>query len=290
MTWLTIPSFLVTVGVLVVFHEFGHYLVARLMGVKILRFSVGFGKALVVRRTGADQTEWVLSAIPLGGYVKMLDSREGEVRPAERDRAFDHKSVAARIAIVLAGPFANFLLAILLYWVLFVTGLPGMKAILADPPANTPAAVAGLSSGDTLVAIADEPVASWNDARWILLKQAVKRETTKIEIETERGAHVTKSLDMSTLAKDDLDKDFFGKLGLVTMQPRVPAHLGKVVPGKAGERAGLAVEPLDKRRVAAELRQHDLERDEPVELLLPRLVNHAHPTLAEHLENFELRE
>jgi len=244
MTWLTIPSFLVTVGVLVVFHEFGHYLVARLMGVKILRFSVGFGKALVVRRTGADQTEWVLSAIPLGGYVKMLDSREGEVRAAERDRAFDHKSLAARIAIVLAGPFANFLLAVLLYWVLFVTGLPGMKAILADPPANTPAAVAGLSSGDTLVSIADEPVATWNDARWILLKQAVKRETTKIEIETERGAHVTRSLDMSKLEKDDLDKDFFGKLGLRPLRLATPAYLGNVQPGKAGARAGLAAGDL----------------------------------------------
>ena len=244
MTWLTIPSFLVTVGVLVVFHEFGHYLVARLMGVKILRFSMGFGKPLMVRRTGADQTEWVLSAIPLGGYVKMLDSREGEVRADERDRAFDHKSVAARILIVLAGPASNFLLALLLYWVLFVAGLPGVKPIVGAPPPDTPAAVAGLASGDMLVSVAEEPVATWNDARWMLLKQAVKRETTAIEVETERGAHVTRRLDMSSLGKDDLDKDFFGKLGLVTMQPRVPASLGRVLPGRPGERAGLAAGDL----------------------------------------------
>jgi regulator of sigma E protease len=244
MTWLTIPSFLVTVGVLVVFHEFGHYLVARLMGVKILRFSVGFGKPLVVRRRGADQTEWVISAVPLGGYVKMLDSREGDVRPAELGRAFDHKSVAARIAIVLAGPFANFLLALALYWVLFVAGLPGLKPIVGEPPANTPAAVAGLASGDVLVTIADEPVPTWNDARWVLLKQAVKREATTIEVETASGAHVSKSLDMSKLEKEDLDKDFFGKLGLRPLKMRTPAYLGKVQAGKAGDRAGLAAGDL----------------------------------------------
>ena len=244
MTWYTIPSFLVTVAVLVVFHEFGHYLVARLMGVKILRFSVGFGKPLLARRRGPDQTEWVLSAIPLGGYVKMLDSREGPVPPADAHRAFDAQGVAARIHIVLAGPAANFLLALALYWVLFVTGLPGMKPIVGDPPPNSPAAVAGLASGDTLVSVADEPVATWNDARWMLLKQAVKRETTALEVETERGAHATRRLDMSGLTKDDLDKDFFAKLGLAPLQPRVAAYLGKVHPGKAGERAGLAAGDL----------------------------------------------
>jgi regulator of sigma E protease len=244
MNWYTIPSFLVTVGVLVVFHEFGHYLAARLMGVKILRFSVGFGRALVVRRKGADQTEWVLSAIPLGGYVKMLDSREGEVPARDAHRAFDSKSVAARIFIVLAGPLANFLLALLLYWVLFVSGVPGVKPIVGEPPLNTPAAAAGLAGGDTLVSVADEPVATWNDARWMLLKQAVKRETTAIEVRTERGATGTRSLDMSSLTKDDLDKDFFGKLGLLPLQPRVPASLGKVHPGKAGDRAGLVAGDL----------------------------------------------
>ncbi len=220
MTWYTIPSFLVTVAVLVVFHEFGHYLAARLMGVKILRFSVGFGKTLFVRRKGADQTEWVVAAIPLGGYVKMLDSREGEVLESEKPRAFDHKGVAARIFIVLAGPVANFLLAFALYWLLFVAGLP------------------------TLLAVADEPVATWNDARWMLLKQAVKRESTNLEVQTERGVHATRRLDMSGLTKDDLDKDFFGKLGLRPLRPRAPAYLGKVLPGKAGERAGLAAGDL----------------------------------------------
>src|SRR5688572_25775814 len=116
----TVLSFLVTVGVLVVIHELGHYLAARLMDVKILRFSVGFGRVLWSRRTGRDGTEWALAAIPLGGYVKMLDEREGEVAPEDRARAFNRKGVWARIFIVLAGPVANFLLAVAVYWVLFV--------------------------------------------------------------------------------------------------------------------------------------------------------------------------
>jgi regulator of sigma E protease len=236
---ITILSFLVTVGVLVVIHEFGHYLVARAMGVKILRFSVGFGKTLWLRRRGADQTEWVLAAVPLGGYVKMLDEREGPVAEAEAHRAFNRKGVWARIAIVLAGPVANFLLAVLIYWVLFVAGLPGMKAVVGDPPANTAAAVAGFANGDVLTAVNDEAVTTWGDVRWILLKEAVKRETVSMAVESERGERTVRRLDLSGVSKDDLDKDFFSKLGLRPFRPRTPAELGRIVPGSAAERAGL---------------------------------------------------
>src|SRR5512140_3393614 len=142
---ITILSFLVTVGVLVVIHELGHYAAARFVGVKILRFSVGFGRPLWVRRFGRDRTEWAIAAVPLGGFVKMLDEREAEVPAAELDRAFNRQGVAARVFIVLAGPLANFLLAMLLYWGLFVAGMPGMKPVLGDPPRDTPAAVAGLA-------------------------------------------------------------------------------------------------------------------------------------------------
>jgi regulator of sigma E protease len=241
---ITIVSFLVTVGVLVVIHEFGHYLAARLMGVKILRFSVGFGKPLFVRRKGRDQTEWMLSAIPLGGYVKMLDGREGDVPSEDAHRAFDRKSVGARIFIVLAGPAANFLLAILVYWALFIGGMPGVKPVVGEPPRNTPAAVAGLANGDTVTAVAEEPVATWNDVRWMLLKEAVKRETSAIEVETARGGRATRRLDMSGITKEDLDKDFLGKLGLRPFRPHAPASLGRILPGRAGERAGLAAGDL----------------------------------------------
>jgi regulator of sigma E protease len=237
---ITIVSFLVTVGVLVVIHEFGHYLAAHLVGVKILRFSVGFGKPLITRREGRDQTEWVLASIPLGGYVKMLDEREGDVPVDELPRAFNRQSVWARIVIVLAGPAANFLLAFVVYWALFITGLPGLKPVLGDPPRNTPAAAAGFANGDSVISVADEPAATWNDVRWLLLKEAVKRETTAIEVETERGVRATRTLDMSSLSKDDLDKDFLGKLGLRNFRPRAPAVLGRLLPGSAAERAGLA--------------------------------------------------
>jgi regulator of sigma E protease len=244
MNWLTVPSFIVTVGVLVVIHEFGHYLAARLAGVKILRFSVGFGKPLLVSRRGRDRTEWVLSAIPLGGYVKMLDGREGEVPAGEAHRAFDRKGVGARILIVLAGPAANFFLALLVYWALFIAGLPGVKPVVGDPPPNTPAAAAGFANGDVALSVGEEPVATWNDLRWMLLKEAVRRGTTAIEVETAQGTHATRRLDMASLTKDDLDKDFFAKLGLRLPRPTAPAYLGRLLPGKAAERSGLAAGDL----------------------------------------------
>ncbi len=148
--------------------------------------------------------------------------------------------MGARIFIVLAGPVANFLLAWLIYWGLFVAGLPGMKPVVGDPPRDTPAAMAGLANGDTIRALADEPVFTWNDVRWLLLKEAVKREPTTIEIETQGGARVTRNLDLSGISKDDLDRDFLGKLGLRPFRPRAPAVLGKLLPGSAAERAGLA--------------------------------------------------
>jgi regulator of sigma E protease len=237
----TVLSFIVTLGVLVVIHELGHYAVARFLGVKILRFSVGFGRTLWVRRFGRDQTEWAVAAVPLGGFVKMLDEREGDVPAGERDRAFNRQSVGARIAIVLAGPFANFILAVLLYWALFMVGLPGMKPVLADPPRETAAATAGLRDGETIRAIGEEPTNTWNDVRWQLLKEAVRRGTVAIEVESSGGSTATRNLDLAGLTKDDLDHDFLGKLGIRPFRPNVPAELGRVLPASAAERAGLAM-------------------------------------------------
>ena len=136
-------AFLIALAVLVVVHEMGHYLAARACNVKVLRFAFGFGKVLWMRRYGCDGTEWAVSAFPLGGYVKMLDEREGEVPAAELARAFNRQSVGRRAIIVAAGPTANFLLAIVLYWALFMSGVTELKPRLALPPAGTPAAMRG---------------------------------------------------------------------------------------------------------------------------------------------------
>src|SRR3546814_3035259 len=141
---------IVSLGVLVTFHEFGHYWVARRCGVKVLRFSVGFGKALWSRR-GKDGTEYQIAAIPLGGYVKMLDEREGEVAPAELDHAFNRKSVWKRIAIVIAGPLANLLLCVMLFWAMFVIGRPDYAPVVGQ--VGGIAATAGLQQGDTILKV-----------------------------------------------------------------------------------------------------------------------------------------
>ena len=139
-------------GVLIVVHEYGHYIVARLCGVKVLRFSVGLGRPLVVWRLGADATEWVIAAVPFGGYVKMLDEREGPVAPHDAARAFNRQSVWKRFLIVGAGPLFNFIFAILVYAGLFMYGMPEARPVLAEPPAGTLAAAAGMHAGDTVQA------------------------------------------------------------------------------------------------------------------------------------------
>jgi len=235
----TVVAFVIALGVLIIVHEYGHYLVARLCGVKVLRFSVGFGKPLWRKPLGADRTEWAVAAFPLGGYVKMLDEREGAVAREELPRAFNRQSVWRRFAIVVAGPAANFVLAVAVYWGLFVHGVPGVVPLIAEPAAATPAAHAGFNGGDLLTRIGDEPVATWQDARWALLKSAVQKAVVTIEVRDSHGARVLRKLDLSALAPADLDGDFLRTLGLGRLQPELPPQVGRVTAGGAAERAGL---------------------------------------------------
>ncbi|MGH8762418.1 MAG: RIP metalloprotease RseP [Nitrosospira sp.] len=238
--FLTIIAFVVALGVLIVFHEFGHYLVARWCGVKVLRFSVGFGRPLLRRCWGKDQTEWVVAAFPLGGYVKMLDEREDEVAPEEVARSFNRKPVAHRFAIVAAGPIANFLLAIVLFWLLFMLGVSGMKPILGPVAPATPAALAAFETGETIIKIGTEPVATWQDARWLLLSHAVDR-SPSIAVETldQSGQTTWRKLDLSSIGADDLDGDFLKKIGLSSYQPAMKPIIAQVIPNSAGKRANL---------------------------------------------------
>lgn len=236
----TIIAFVVALGVLIVFHEFGHYLVARWCGVKVLRFSIGFGRPLLRKRWGKDQTEWVIAAFPLGGYVKMLDEREGEVAPQELTRSFNRKSVARRSAIVAAGPIANFLLAILLYCFLFMLGTSGMKPVLGPVAPATPAAFAAFEAGETIVKIGTEPVVTWQDARWLLLAQVVdKSPSVTVETLNQRGEISWRKLDLSNFHADDLDGDFLKKIGLSSYQPALKPVIAQVTADGAGNRAGL---------------------------------------------------
>jgi regulator of sigma E protease len=236
----TLAAFIVALGSLILFHEFGHYLVARWSGVKVLRFSIGFGKPLLARRLGKDQTEWVVAAVPLGGYVKMLDEHEGQVEPKDLSRAFNRKPVAYRFAIVAAGPLANFLLAILLYWALFIFGISGLKPILGPVESASPAAFAGFQPGETILSIETEPVLTWQDARWLLLSKAADR-SSSVAIETRNVSDqlATRVLDLSQISADELEGDFLKKMGLVPSQPAIKPIISSVSPGSAGERAGL---------------------------------------------------
>src|SRR5262245_19870668 len=235
---ITAAAFVVALGTLIVVHEFGHYLIARLAGVKVLRFSVGFGRALFTRRLGRDRTEWIIAAFPLGGYVKMLDEREGEVPAAELPRAFNRQPVYKRFAIVLAGPVANFILAIFVYWLLFMHGVPGSRPVLDGPVPGTPAAVAGFQSGDTISAIAETPVRTWEEVRMALLKSAVARRAVEVEVRTDGGAFALRKLDLSGIKPEQVNSDFLEAVGL-TPSKGVRPVIETVLPGSVAERAGL---------------------------------------------------
>lgn len=238
----TLWAFVLAIAVLVVVHELGHYWIARWCGVKVLRFSVGFGKPLISRHFGNGETEWVISAIPLGGYVKMLDEREGEVAEHELSRAFNRQPVARRMAIVVAGPVCNLLLAVVLYWALFMHGVPGLKPILGEVMPQTPAAMAQFSEQETILSINGEPVPSWEDMRWMLLGLAFQGAPVHIEGHTVQGDSVQHVLDLNVLAPGDLNDDFMRKLGLQVFQPLVPPIIGKLTEGGVAQRMGLQLD------------------------------------------------
>jgi regulator of sigma E protease len=236
----TIAAFIVALGLLIVVHEYGHYLIARLCRVKVLRFSVGFGRALLTRRMGADRTEWVIAAIPFGGYVKMLDEREGPVEPREAHRAFNRQSVWRRFAIVVAGPVANFLFAIAAYAGLFMYGLPEARPVLGAPPEGTVAAAAGVRAGDAVRAVEAEAITTWQELRWRVLQSALERAPLRLEVIDEKGHLRDVTLDLRSFPTDDVESDALERIGLRLYRPPLEPVIGQVVSGGAAERAGLA--------------------------------------------------
>ncbi|HZA95573.1 MAG TPA: RIP metalloprotease RseP [Burkholderiaceae bacterium] len=236
----TILAFLLTLGLLVVIHEYGHYWVASKCGVKVLRFSIGFGRPLARWVRGPDRTEWVVAALPLGGYVRMLDERDPECLPiaaVDLRRAFNRQPVSKRIAIVLAGPVANLLLAVAVYWFLSVVGVFEPAAVVGTPPPATAAARAGLLRADTVVNVAGNPVRSWNELRWLLLQRAVSTEPFEIEVEGSDAGRRELTIQPASVSPEDLDGDLIGRMGFVLYQG--PTRIGQVTEQSPASQAGL---------------------------------------------------
>jgi regulator of sigma E protease len=216
---------IVSIGILVTFHEFGHFWVARRFGVHILRFSVGFGRPLL-KHVGRDGTEFVIAAIPLGGYVKMLDEREFEVDPRDAQCAFNRKPVWQRMAIAAAGPAANFLLCFVLLWTMFVIGQPDYLPIVGR--ADAMAAQAGFVPGDRLLSIDGERVPTWTDAALALSGAAMDRKPVQIEVARDDGSHAFRSLPLQQLAGGLAENEALSAIGLVPKQFMLPAVIGRI--------------------------------------------------------------
>jgi regulator of sigma E protease len=236
----SVAAFVAAIGILVTIHEFGHFWVARKMGVKVLRFSVGFGKPLWKKTAGPDQTEYVLACIPLGGYVKMLDEREGNVAENELDRTFNRKSVWRRFAIVAAGPMFNFLFAIAAYSLIYMMGIVGVKPVIGDVSSPSPAYSAGIRAQDTILSVNGIKTPSWQKARFTLLEESVGAESIVIEVERADFLIEKAIVDISQLQllkKEQID--LIGELGFSAWRPNIPPVIDEVVVGGAAEAAGL---------------------------------------------------
>lgn len=232
--------FILAIGVLVTVHEFGHFWVARRVGVKVLRFSVGFGRTLWSKRAGADQTEYVIAAIPLGGYVKMLDENEGEVAEHERHRAFNRQPLWKRIAIVVAGPIFNFLFAIFAYWLTFVIGIGGLKPIIGQVDPDGIAAAAGLGAEQRIVAVDGRDTRTWQSVAESIIGATLRDGTLILEIAEPGAGSRTVTLDLQGLGVDEFSRGrLFEALGLAPKRPTIPPVIGEVEAGGPADRGGL---------------------------------------------------
>ena len=239
---LTLPAFVLAISLLIAVHEYGHYRMALACGVRVLRFSIGFGKPMLRWQSKTSSTEFVLAILPLGGYVKMLDEREGPVDPAQRHLAFNTQSLGRRAAIVAAGPLANLLLAIVLYAMVNWTGVTLPAAVLAPPAAGTVASQAGLVGGERVTRVAlgnDDPqaVQSYEDLRWAVTRGALQGEDVLLTLTQRDQAEREVLLPLSALQTSDADASLFVKIGLIG--PFTRAVIGDIMPDGAAAQAGL---------------------------------------------------
>ncbi|MEY0671489.1 sigma E protease regulator RseP [Providencia rettgeri] len=234
----SLVAFIIAIGVLITVHEFGHYWVARRCGVYVERFSIGFGKTLW-RKVDKNGTEFVLAIIPLGGYVKMLDERVGSVSPERRHQAFNNKTVGQRAAIIGAGPIANFLLAIVVYWIVFMIGVPSVKPVIEDVKPGSIAAIANFEPKMELKSIDGIETPDWNSVRLALVGKIGDRELTAQVLPSGYNEPITKTVDLTTWQFDPEKQDPILSVGIMPVSARIDPVIQKVTQGLAGERAGL---------------------------------------------------
>lgn len=233
----TVVSFLVAIALLVAIHEFGHFWVAKKLGVKVLRYSIGFGKPLWIKRAGPDQTEYVIAALPFGGYVRMLDEREGDVAESEKHRAFNRQPIWKRFLIVLAGPAFNFLLAIVAYWIIGVTGITGLKSMVGEVAPGSYAAQAGITPGMQIIRTQGWETPTWDAVFQEALPSLVDQSTLTLEAKDPAGNINTYQLDLSGIDPDKDLKQPFDALGLFFFD--IPAVVGEVMPDTPAAAAGM---------------------------------------------------
>ena len=241
MTILTyVFAFLIAIGVLVAVHEFGHFWAARRLGIRVVRFSIGFGRPLW-RRRAADGTEYAISAIPLGGYVKLLDEREGPVAAEHLSQAYNRQPVWRRVLVLLAGPGANFLFAVCAYWLLFVVGVPALKPVIGEVTADSIAARAGLAAGDEIVAVGGRDTPTRETAVLAILDSLMQQRPIEIGLRRANGAAVEAALRIPGSGTRALTEPgaLLPGLGFDFWYPTVPTIVGTVLPESPAERAGL---------------------------------------------------
>ncbi len=295
----SILAFILALGILITFHEFGHYWVAKKCNVKILRFSVGFGKPIwrfdfnapwwhlgftnppwksgvtnifKQRDFDPEETEFVLAGLPLGGYVKMLDEREGTVLPDQLDHAFNRKPLVQRLAIVLAGPVFNFIFAIFAYWMIYMIGVSGLKPIIDEVDPQSLAMEAGFQDGDQIIEIDSTPVRTWTSTVDMLVPGIVDAKTLQVQVMNSNNASRFLELDLSGISIDDMASGgLLSKIGMEPRVPELPAVLGEISPGGAAELAGLRpgdrVIGMDNNRISTWLEWVEYVRANPETLI-----------------------
>ncbi|MCW9031950.1 MAG: RIP metalloprotease RseP [Gammaproteobacteria bacterium] len=237
----TLVSFIVAISILVAIHEYGHYIVAKKLGVKILRFSIGFGKPLWKKQFGKDQTEFVIAALPLGGYVKMLDKREADVAADEEHREFTRQSVWTRIAIVAAGPAFNFLFAIFAYWMMFVVGVSGIKPVIGTIEQNSLADRSGLVSGYEIISVNDNKTPIWDVAVKNIIPAIVDRSQATLELKDNNGNIISRTLDFTATTGEIKVEKLFDQLGFKPWRPTIQPVVGLVVENSPAEKVGFKI-------------------------------------------------